>query len=475
MAMDDNADGDLDKELRALIDFGMSEAAHEYNASDEMDEELRSLINHNFDLPKTTQEHNAMHSGGSPFSWDAMMRMDSEHYQWTSPGYNAIAKQADNQNPHQRTPPVSNVGNANMQNQINELRQMISTLVRDKRQTTERRHLNEAAQLFESSSFHQTESERSRPTSGVSTAVDETPLPFNRPGDSQGLSRRSSSTKHKSRIRIPGGYPCVKCDEKFDIPSLLRQHELTHLSYDERPFACLNCGQRFVYAKDLTRHKRQVHDLHRTSQDEPLEEDPAPPSDEQRGGPTRAENIQASEGRKGKKPPRRNNSAAARARERHAWSLRQSRPSSEQDDTNSQASSSGRRRNSGLPTERTDDQPDLLLPDPNIDLAEAIRSLEIQKSAQHKTISDLQRDLNQSKQNLEKWRSERDAFAAMLDQRLDARAKQQSTHPSDQQLRQSVEPHRLQRSQNDVNFDEFIIYTAKSPRQPDQATGHRNT
>lgn len=82
--------------------------------------------------------------------------------------------------------------------------------------------------------------------------------------DSAICSRRGSastlgSNPSKRGQRIPGGYPCTRCELTFDIPSQLRHHERKHMTKDERPFPCRHCGERFLYPKDLSRHNERLH------------------------------------------------------------------------------------------------------------------------------------------------------------------------------------------------------------------------
>lgn len=513
-----------------------------------------------------------MHSGRHTFGSGAMMQMDSEHRRRASPGYAAIAREVDNQSPYRRTLPETNAGDTELQRQLNELKQMVSTLVRDNWQSNERRRLNEAARLFESSSFRQTgknisrlggignqtlrqkvtsdpgvgdadiasqidelrrvvsalsggqdasagrprpnttpqtfgasssnqaQKYRSSLASKANTPIDESSSAPNHSDDSPSLSRNPSvasigSASNKRGRKTPGGYPCVSCDAKFDLPSQLRQHERNHMSYEERPHPCSQCDQRFIFPKDLTRHERRAHNMHKAGGEGQLSmsseyhspKDQPSASDEHCHGQTLANNSQASKDRTGRRRQHLDNPAAARVRQRRSSSVLQSRLLSEQailssPQTNTRATSPGSRRDSGVPDFFAGDtdglQGDLLPPDADADpeqLVQLFRSLQIQKTAQGKMISELQHAIIESKTRAETMRNERDALAAIYYQRLDARAELQTAKSPEHQIQSPMQPERSQEPRDDVDFDEFIIYTGhKSPRQLDEATGHRD-
>ncbi|KAK4496006.1 hypothetical protein PRZ48_013275 [Zasmidium cellare] len=59
--------------------------------------------------------------------------------------------------------------------------------------------------------------------------------------------------------RITSGYGCNQCGATFDVPSELRHHERNHLPKESRPHACVHCGERFLYPKDVQRHIGRKH------------------------------------------------------------------------------------------------------------------------------------------------------------------------------------------------------------------------
>lgn len=56
---------------------------------------------------------------------------------------------------------------------------------------------------------------------------------------------------------------CLKCGKKFSHPFLLKNHEQSHLPYDQRQFSCGKCldGKRFPTLNRLRTHEKQVRDV----------------------------------------------------------------------------------------------------------------------------------------------------------------------------------------------------------------------
>lgn len=76
-----------------------------------------------------------------------------------------------------------------------------------------------------------------------------------------GLSNAESfgeSLMSRKRRREAGAFPCTEegCSETFDRHCDLSHHQRRHLPYEQRPYACADCSQRFLYPKDLRRHSR---------------------------------------------------------------------------------------------------------------------------------------------------------------------------------------------------------------------------
>ena len=72
-------------------------------------------------------------------------------------------------------------------------------------------------------------------------------------------SRDASSDSNATRRRLPrqiGGYPCDHsgCSKIFNTDGERRKHERSHISPEERPYACDHCEKKFNDTKDLNRH-----------------------------------------------------------------------------------------------------------------------------------------------------------------------------------------------------------------------------
>lgn len=60
---------------------------------------------------------------------------------------------------------------------------------------------------------------------------------------------------------VQDGYQCKHgdCLKTFHRACDLRHHARKHIAPHDRPFVCLDCGKRFLWQKDLSRHHKQVH------------------------------------------------------------------------------------------------------------------------------------------------------------------------------------------------------------------------
>ncbi|CAK4009325.1 Dolichol-phosphate mannosyltransferase subunit 3 [Lecanosticta acicola] len=327
---------------------------------------------------------------------------------------------ADSQS-HERQGSNAAAGEGDMQSQINELRKVVSSLIAEKLPSNDGPRPNRQARLFGSFSCNQSDQDSSRLASGVSTPLDGLASPFDLSDDSPIYSRRGSaasvgSLPTKRGSRIPGGYPCVKCNARFDIPGDLRHHERNHLPNEERPHQCSQCDQRFLYPKDVARHERQVHKTSKVDHAEHQDAECPTPDKRKESHPLNSRQ------RRERKRQLLDTQAAVRSRERR---IRQSRLSFEQKSPpntqpNSRSGSPERRRYSAIPDIITEDtgnaKLDLLLPDPEADLSQAVKDLQTQVSAQQDTISDLEHQLKETKRDAEVWLSERNTLGNLLEQ-----------------------------------------------------------
>ena len=66
------------------------------------------------------------------------------------------------------------------------------------------------------------------------------------------------SVTHADDVKLVHG--CSKCDRKFSHLFLLKNHEQSHLPYQQRQFTCKKCldGKRFPTLNRLKAHEKQV-------------------------------------------------------------------------------------------------------------------------------------------------------------------------------------------------------------------------
>jgi uncharacterized Zn-finger protein len=70
---------------------------------------------------------------------------------------------------------------------------------------------------------------------------------------------RHMSIVHASKERLI--YECEKCPKKFSHKFLLRDHQRSHLAYDERQYVCDKCPdeRKFVDQNKLKAHVKSVY------------------------------------------------------------------------------------------------------------------------------------------------------------------------------------------------------------------------
>lgn len=68
-----------------------------------------------------------------------------------------------------------------------------------------------------------------------------------------------SSTSRRRQRRTIHGFQCKTegCGAAFDRSCDLVHHQRIHIPYEERPYPCGRCQQRFLYPKDLRRHEKK--------------------------------------------------------------------------------------------------------------------------------------------------------------------------------------------------------------------------
>ncbi|KAK3115104.1 hypothetical protein LTR53_005881 [Teratosphaeriaceae sp. CCFEE 6253] len=68
---------------------------------------------------------------------------------------------------------------------------------------------------------------------------------------------RSSSKASSARSSATGEHPCTHpgCESRFATPANLKHHARYHTPHDQRPYPCDQCAQRFLFRRELDRHK----------------------------------------------------------------------------------------------------------------------------------------------------------------------------------------------------------------------------
>ncbi|KAK4976708.1 hypothetical protein LTR42_002753 [Elasticomyces elasticus] len=96
------------------------------------------------------------------------------------------------------------------------------------------------------------------PTSWSSTLDVEAAQTGAGPRDLGNTSRTSSSAQGDDTI-IGSRYMCPDCPNGYFKKSALKLHQKVHMAASDRPHPCPDCNKRWLYPKDVARHRRRIH------------------------------------------------------------------------------------------------------------------------------------------------------------------------------------------------------------------------